>query len=347
MRTHAAPRLLLSRLLAATALLVLVLAAPAGAAKRASHKPRKAALPKLVAAPPVIGIAEQHPDLFLDPLYQAAGLNHSRLLVGWNGIFDDNQRGQMDAYLNAAHLLNIDVLVTFGNSRANGRDRPTPQQLVQAFRAVRSRYPWVTEFGTWNEPNIQGAAPELTATYWRALTHDCPSCTILAADMVDTANMTRWIKRFRKAARKEPKYWGLHNYVDANLFVATGTRGILNATRGQIWLTETGGVVERNNGSKIAFATGTDHAAAAVKFIFDRLVPMSPRIRRVYLYNWRANPGPSTWDSALTNADGTPRPAYQELRRQLARGSAPKPTPTPCAIKASIPLLPGVCLPTR
>ena len=70
---------------------------------------------------------------------------------------------------------------------------------------------------------------------------------------------------------------------------------------------------------------------------------MSPRIRRVYLYNWRASPGPSTWDSALTNADGTPRPAYQELRRQLARGASP----TPCAISASIPLVPGVCLPTR
>ena len=62
-----------------------------------------------------------------------------------------------------------------------------------------------------------------------------------------------------------------------------------------------------------------DHAADAVRFIFDRLVPLSPRIRRVYLYNWRANPGPSTWDSALTNADGTPRPAYEALRNQLAR----------------------------
>ena len=76
---------------------------------------------------------------------------------------------------------------------------------------------------------------------------------------------------------------------------------------------------------------------------------MSPRIRRVYLYNWRANPGPSTWDSALTNADGTPRPAYQELRRQLARSPVPTPTvtPTPCAVSASIPIVPPACIPTR
>ena len=295
-------------------------AAPQAGLAAAKRKPHQAAAP-LVA--PVVGIAEQHPDLFLDPLFSQAGLSHSRLLVGWNGIYDDNQRAQMDSYLNTAHALNIDVLVTFGNSRANGRDRPTPDGFVQAFRAVRQRYPWVTEFGTWNEPNIQGAKPELTARYWRALRHECPSCTILAADMVDTASMKGWIKRFRKAAKKEPKYWGLHNYVDANQFRATGTRGILRATKGEIWLTETGGVVERNNGSSIAFATGVDHAADAVRFIFDHLVPLSPRIRRVYLYNWRANPGPSTWDSALTNADGTPRPAYEALRNELARFAAP------------------------
>lgn len=309
-------RTLAPRIAVIAALLTAVAAAAPQAGMAAKRRPRQAPA-KLVA--PIVGIAEQRPDLFMDPLFSQAGLRHSRLLVGWNGIYDDNQRAQMDAYLNMAHALDIDVLVTFGNSRANGRDRPTPDGFVQAFRAVRQRYPWVTEFGTWNEPNIQGAKPEITARYWRALRHECPSCTILAADMVDTASMMGWIKRFRRAAKKEPKVWGLHNYIDANQFRATGTRGILQVTKGEVWLTETGGVVERNNGSSIAFATGVDHAADAVRFIFDRLVPLSPRIRRVYLYNWRANPGPSTWDSALTNADGTPRPAYVALREALAR----------------------------
>lgn len=310
--------------LLAAALTAIAAAAPQAALadgpRRTPAKPKVKA--KAPLAPPIVGIAEQHPDLFTDPLFSAAGLSHSRLLVGWNGIYDERQRAEIDAYLNLANTLHIDVLVTFGNSRANGRDRPTPSQLAAVLRIFRQRYPWVTEFATWNEPNLQGSAPELTARYWRALRRECPRCTILAADMVDTANMKRWIKRFRKVSRKEPKYWGLHNYVDANQFRSTGTRGILSATRGEVWLTETGGVVERNNGSKIAFATGADHAAQAVRFIFDRLVPINRRIRRVYLYNWRANPYPSTWDSALTNADGTPRPAYTELRNQLARFAA-------------------------
>lgn len=302
-----------SRAALAAAALAAALLIPASGAAAAKKRPAAKA------GPLVVGIAEQHPELFTDPLFTGASLKHARLLVGWNGIWDEKQRAEMDAYLNVAHAQGVDVLVTFGNSRTNGRDRPTPARFLQAFRAVRQRYPWVTEFSTWNEPNLQGSKPEMTARYWRTLSRDCRSCTILAADLVDTKNMVAWVKRFRKAAKREPGVWGLHNYVDANQFKTRSTRALIKATRGKIWLTETGGVVERNNGSPIVFATGTAHAAQAVRFIFDRLVPMNRRIRRVYLYNWRANPYPSTWDSALTNADGTTRPAYDELLVQQRR----------------------------
>ena len=122
MRTHAPRIAIVAALLTAVTALV-----PAAGMASAKRQPRKAAAPLV---PPVVGIAEQHPDLFMDPLFSQAGLRHSRLLVGWNGIYDDNQRAQMDAYLNTAHALNIDVLVTFGYSRANGRDRPTPAGFV-------------------------------------------------------------------------------------------------------------------------------------------------------------------------------------------------------------------------
>ena len=298
----------------ALAALALALTALAGPVSPALAK-KRATLPP---APPIVGIAEQHPDLFADPLFGQAGLQHARLLVGWNGIYKDGERANMDAYLNTAHALGINVLLTFGNAWGDGRNRPTPAGFVQAFRAVRERYPWLTEFATWNEPNLQGASPELTASYWRALRRECPSCTILAADLVDNKSMGRWVKRFRKAARREPRFWGLHNYVDANQFRTTSTRALLKATKGEVWLTETGGVVERHNTSKIVFDTGVDHAGDAVRFIFKRLVPLSPRVRRVYLYNWKATAGFSTWDSALLNADGTPRPAYLAMRDQMA-----------------------------
>ncbi len=318
MRPSALPRSAVTRLIGRAAVVIALVAVAAQPAAAASKRPAARRAP----APPIVGIAEQHPDLFGDPLFTQTSITHARLLVGWNGIYKDAERANMDAYLNMAHASNIDVLLTFGNAWGDGRNRPTPARFAQAFRAVRARYPWITEFATWNEPNLAGASPALTANYWRALRRECPSCTILAADMVDTPTMAKWIKRFRRAAHREPQFWGLHNYVDANKFRSTGTRGILRATKGQVWLTETGGVVDRHNTSTIRFATGTHHAAQAVHFIFSRLVPLSPRIRRVYLYNWRASPGPTTWDSALVNADGTPRAAYTALRKQLARYAA-------------------------
>ena len=46
----------------------------------------------------------------------------------------------------------------------------------------------------------------------------------------------------RSAARRkaEPRWWGLHNYIDANRFHTTSTRRLLRATKGKIWLTEVG-----------------------------------------------------------------------------------------------------------
>ena len=45
-----------------------------------------------------------------------------------------------------------------------------------------------------------------------------------------------------------------------------------------------------------------------------KLAALSPRVKRVYFYNW--TPGP-TWDSGLTDRRGRPRPAYAVIRSWL------------------------------
>ena len=50
-----------------------------------------------------------------------------------------------------------------------------------------------------------------------------------------------------------------------------------------------------------------------------KLAALSPRVKRVYFYNW--TPGP-TWDSGLMDAHGRPRPAYEVIRTWLARRAA-------------------------
>jgi hypothetical protein len=50
-----------------------------------------------------------------------------------------------------------------------------------------------------------------------------------------------------------------------------------------------------------------------------RFARRSARIRRVYLYDWNADPVFHAWDSALVAADGRARPALDVLRRELNR----------------------------
>lgn len=294
---------------------------------KAKRAPKVKRAPKADPAPArsraVVGIAEQQPTVFADPLFAPMGIRNARLLVGWNGIHSSWQRQQMDAWLNAAREANVDPLVTFGRSRTNRLDLPTPERFLDAFRAFRQRYPWVRTFATWNEANHSGEPvfkrPDLVATFWRGMRAACPGCTVLAAELIDLPNVPQWTALFRYAAGVEPRAWGLHNYLDANLFTTAGTQAMLDAVPGDIWLTETGGIVSRRNRSKLRFPEGTAHAAAATRFVLDRLLALSPRVRRVYLYHWRAQPGLTTWDSGLVDSQGAPRPAYGVLRDRLQR----------------------------
>jgi hypothetical protein len=275
-----------------------------------------------------IGIADQKPAMFSDPRFTALGLTHARLVIPWDVLTVGWQRQELDAWMAAATLARVQPLLTFGHSRRPGKRRslPTPQQLRAQFLRLRARYPGAREWAAWNEPNHCGEPlchkPALAARYFDAMRRACPRCTVLAAEVLDMPNMTSWVRAFRRAARVEPRYWGLHNYIDANRFRTSGTRELLAATRGQIWFTETGGVVYRKTTGKVRFQESPSHAALAVRWLFDRLVPLSPRISRVYLYHWdRAGPA-DLWDSALLTPAGRPRPAFAVLQGEVRRVTA-------------------------
>jgi hypothetical protein len=112
--------------------------------------------------------------------------------------------------------------------------------------------------------------------------------------------------------------WGLHNYLDANRLRTSGTSRLLRLVKGQIWFTETGGIVKRRTTRKAGgFPETLAHAGTATRWIFDRLVPLSPRITRVYIYHWNPGGPRDSWDSALVNLDGTPRTSFRVLRNRL------------------------------
>jgi hypothetical protein len=297
-------RSLLATLLAAAA--VLALAAPAGAVG--------------------IGIADQKADMFADARFGSSGLRYARLAVGWDALDSPWQVAQLDAWMNGARATGVIPLVSFSHSRTQRRLLPSPSRFRLEFRRFRARYPWVREFATWNEANHCGEPtchrPRLVAAYFRKMRLECPSCRLLGAEVLDMPNMVEWVRTFRRESTVEPRYWGLHNYIDANRKRTSGTRRLLRATKGDIWFTETGGIVWRKNRRKVTFEESPRHAAVATRFLFERLVPLSRRIKRVYIYHWNKDDTSGTWDSALIGPGGLERPAYHVVKRELSLRAA-------------------------
>ncbi|TML08438.1 MAG: hypothetical protein E6G41_02245 [Actinobacteria bacterium] len=266
-----------------------------------------------------VGIADQKADMFSDPRFAQLGIKRARIDVAYDVLLDANQTAVLDQWMSAAQAAGVQVLVTFDRSRRPGRKsfRPDTYSLIKQFNRLRARYPFVKEWVTWNEPNLS-QTPTRTARQWLALKKACPSCTIVAADLVDRPNLSRWAKAFIKTAHQQPKYWGLHNYADANQYKPRATKALLKAVKGNVWLTETGGVVKRNNGSSVKYSgESLTHAAKAINYIFTKLVRLSPRIQRVYVFHW--NGRNASWDSALISPNGNARPAFAVLANLLRR----------------------------
>ncbi len=275
------------------------------------------------AAAVTIGVADQRPLFLTNPSFERTLIGHARILVAWDAVREPALLPGLDAWFAQARTTGITPLVTFGISRARPDDLPTPDRYEAAVRAFRARYPWVREFSTWNEANSCGERTcrrvALVAAYYRRLRIACSGCTLLAADLVDQPNAGEWAREFRRAAVVQPTRWGLHNYLDVNRFTTTYTRQVLAATQGQLWLTETGGLVDRNNASTTRIPQGFTHAANATDFLLGTVRRLSGRIQRIYLYNWVANPPGFTWDSAIVSSHFAERRAYPVLRDWLWR----------------------------
>jgi hypothetical protein len=297
----------------------LVLAAPAVPSAAAQEPADPAPLPHVA-----VGIGDQSPELFNDPRFRATGIRHVRLIVPYNLVRAGGwQLASTDAWLGRARELGLEPLVSFAHSAGRRRYLPTVAQYAARVREFRDRYPWVHEFSTWNEANhshVQptGANPRRTAAFYRELRRQClaAGCRVVAVDILAWSwkRTWRWVRKFRRAAGPGPHIWGIHNYPDANrLRLGTTQRFLRRTKRDEIWFTETGGIVRFEQ----RWRHDERRAARSVRHAF-RLAQLSPRVTRMYLYNWRFDPLNRRWDSGFLAADGTPRRAFFALLDGLA-----------------------------
>jgi len=289
--------------------------------------------PPIPAPHPLVGIADENLEMFGDAHFFALGITQIRFYVSWDVLSsaysNPLRRDMLAAWLGNARALGFTPLITFDHSDLPGRDRrlPSVAEYSAAFTAFHRAYPWVTDFATWNEANYYGeptaSHPRRVAGYYLALRRDCPSCTVLAAELLDINNPreavgeARWAHQFIAYAHREPAYWGLHNYVGANSFSERSVSQLLRAVRGNIWLTETGGIVALPHHGQSGFPLTQHHQAAVDNFLLNTLPSLSPRIQRIYLYEWRSPHEHTSWDSALIGYGGDPRPAYDVLASTL------------------------------
>jgi len=265
---------------------------------------------------PTIGIGEQQSAMFSDARFSALKIKHARLVVAYDAVAVKFERQLADAWLAGAKKAGVEPFITFGHSRVKPKKLPTVQEFRSAFRAFRKRYPQVRVYAPWNEINHNSQptykAPGRAAEYYNVLAAECDGCTVLAGDVLDQPGMTRYIERYRERLDGTPKIWGLHNYADANRFRTGGLRELLDAVPGDVWLTETGGIVRFGK----SFPQDERRAARALRYVL-RLARRTPRVKEVYFYNWTGSQPDDRFDAGLIAPDGTARPAYDSLRAAL------------------------------
>lgn len=267
-------------------------------------------------ARPTIALSDNVTATLLDKRFQATGIKRVRKLVPYDDVANRGRRlRELDAWFATAKAQDIEPLVSFYRSYRGKKRLPTVAGFRRHFRAFRKRYPWVKHFSTFNEanfPNAQptGNYPKRTAQFYRVARRECSGgrCIVLAADFRadGSAHSAWWLQIFKRHMGPGPHTWGLVSHPDVNRFSTERTRWFLRHTRGNVWAVEVGAVNFFGRG----FRPNIKRQTKAMRFLMYRYPRVSRRLKRMYVYHWRAARRNRLWDSALLSSSGKRRPAY-------------------------------------
>ena len=295
-------------------------------------------VPSAAQAKLTVGISENQPSLFSEPLFQQLGAKHVRVVASWNVMTsNDDELPRLAQYLQAAQSQGIQPLVTFEHARgdagickrrSNRRKSqcrlPSAAAYERNFKLFRAAFPFVKTISPFNEVNHftqpTWRNPRAAARFSDIARRNCRGCKIVVADILDAADSTRakrptfrntvrYVKAFRRALKSPRTICGVHNYSDVNRFRDTGTRTIIRALGcREIWLTETGGVYKFGS-----FKASQSRQLRATKYMFN-IARKNRRIKRLYVYTFFG--AVNDFDSGLV-ANGKPRRAYAEVKERI------------------------------
>jgi hypothetical protein len=283
-----------------------------------------------------VGIGEQSPSMYDSSRWQSLQLKRARYMVPWNWNKSASVRDEVLAYMNRAHSAGQQVLVAFTARRGcyNGKRyskskacrAPSQAAYRSSFRLFDNAFPWVRTYSAWNEVNHVSQPtyrkPGLAVRYYDVLRREARArkFRVMAADMLDTSNLGSYLRAFKRRAKGHPRLWGLHNYQDVNYKTSRDTRRMLSTVPGEVWLTETGGIV-RFAGSRLK-KYSPKRAADRTKYMFKlaskyqrRRAGMRSKITELFVYTWFGEARGARFDAGLVNPNGSPRKAFAIVRK--------------------------------
>jgi hypothetical protein len=286
----------------------------------------------------IVGIGDQKPETFSDPLFKSLNVKRTRLITAWNSI--DKSPDRLDAWVTAARAAKLEIVVAFQLESGNACPAspcvlPSVSAYTKAFKKFRKKYPTIKIFQPWNESNSPtqptGKNPKRAAQYYNAMRKACKTCKVTGADILDlgvnasskksrtnaTKRLAKWVGTFKRTAKGKPKLWGIHNYGDTNRRSTTGTKIMLSLLPGEIWVTETGGVYSftTQSGAQPLGPPSESRQKKATEQMFKIAKVFSRRIKRLYIYQWSTNFIGDRFDAGLLRPDGTPRPAFDVVKK--------------------------------
>ncbi len=276
------------------------------------------------------GIGDEHVQMFAQPIYQRLHTKIVRYIAPYDAVRHVSSLNYAIAFIRAAEQDHEQVLVAFYHSEFTPTVLPSVSSYQHDVEKFVKRFPHVRQYQSWDESNrgnVRGSfsSPSAVAAarYYQALARVCKGCTVIGLDVLDADNISptlNYISEFKREIGRlhtvMPSIWGLHNYSDINRMQSWRTHQLVRALGGQVWLTETGGIVKFAGSFSNVHGSGLRRAAKVIKYMFA-VAGAIPQIKRLYVYDWTGGTSSTRFDAGLTNYRNQPREGYAALCREL------------------------------
>jgi hypothetical protein len=276
------------------------------------------------------GLGDEHSEMFENRLWQQLHTKIARYIAPYDAAVRGDSLAKARAWISAAEAQHQQILVAFYHSEHTPTQMPSIAVYKHDVQKFVKLFPHVRQYQAWDEAN-RGNVPhaysspsaEVAARYYQALIRVCKGCTAIGLDVLDQNNIgptLTYVSEFKREVSRlqtiMPKIWGLHDYSDVNRLESWRTRDLVQALGGQVWLTETGGIIQFGGAFPNNHGSGLTRAAKALKYMFAVAASQS-QIKRLYIYDWTGGVSSTRFDAGLMNAHDQPRAGYVIVCRQL------------------------------